>query len=252
MAKRGAMVALALAIGSVAPAMAAHLDQRTQEQRMVLYYVAAPEVLAAVLPAGWEAMPLAAGPAKGATLTVNISDQITAVNAQGAVAGDARGEAVTISARVRNPTTGENCAMVLFGMTNGADAPGPYLRHHKAAVTMARSAHTGAGGEVQIEESWDAATPEGDGLHLDLAFPRGPATVAHNEQETHSGEKPAFFRIYKMDLVQDTVLSRSAGVDRTRTLSVRASGQAEKLLQGANLVAVVSVPVYRREIWLPD
>jgi len=247
-----AVMAAVLGLSQIGAAWADHLDQRTAEVRTVLYYHATPEVMAAALPAGWEAMDVPAGPAKGANLTVNISDQLLAVTPQGTAAGDARGQAVTISARVRNPKTGENCAMVLFGMTNGVDVPGPYGRHHAASVTMVKSEHSDASAGVDIEEVWDAATKEGDRLHVALDFPRGATVLTHVDQETHSGERPNFYRIYRMDMVQDTVLSRALGVDRTRKLEVTSAGAAARLLDGAELKAVVSVPSYRRDIWLPE
>ena len=122
---RPVTLAALLAAAAALPARADHLDQRTQETRTVLYYHLPDAALARFLPDGWVPADIAAGPGKGANLTVNLSEQLAASAADGSNAGDARGRAVTISARVHDATSAENRAMVLFGITNGGDAPGP-------------------------------------------------------------------------------------------------------------------------------
>ena len=230
------------------PARADHLDQRTQETRTVLYYHVPDAVLARFLPQGWEPAAIAAGPAKGANLTVNLSEQLFAAAADGSVAADARGRAVTLSARVRDAASSENRAMVLFGITTGHDAPGPYGRHHAGTVALARTMN-----ETTEAEHWAAATPEGDGLDVALHWTRSPVGAGHVDQQTRSSLHPEFYRIYKIDSFSETLRSRGAGIDHADEANVSASGYAAELLNATDgLVAIISVPVFQREIWLPD
>ena len=252
---RGSAKALTVMLGlllPIAPAVGEHLSQTTSETRTVLYFKVADEVLKTRLPQGWEPVPFDAGPAKGANLTLNLSEQLTAVDAHGNVAGDARGRGVTLSARVRNPATGKPCAMVLFGLTNGADTPGPYGTHLPAVIGLSHR-ETDAGSAVVIDDAWTAKGPNGDRIDVAFAFQRGDMASSHLEQQTRSSLHPDFYRIYKMDLISDVVESDALHVDRLKSLTIALGGVPEQILgKSPKPVAVTSVPIYRRAIWLPD
>jgi hypothetical protein len=246
---RAAIVAGLLAMPA---AHAEHLDQRTQETRTVLYYHVPDEALARVLPQGWHPAAIIAGPARGANLTVNLSEQISATTADGKVAGDARGRALTLSARVRDDASADDRAMVLFGITTGSDAPGPYGTHHLGTVALDRMAVTGSTGPTQAAEHWDAKTGDGDRFELTLRWTRGDVVPGHVDQQTRSSLHPKFYRIYKIDSFSDVVRSEAGQVDHAGTVQAGSAGRVADLLKGAGrLVAVVSVPIYEREIWLP-
>jgi hypothetical protein len=239
--------------GVCAYAQAQHLDETTQEVRTILYYHVAPATLAKVLPPGWVVDDLKSGPARGANLTVNLSDQLASASPGRTLAGDARGQGVTISARVRNLQSGVSAAMVLLGFTNGVDVPGPYGLHRRAVIAMERRALTQPDGSVRVNEHWLAQSAPGEGIDVELAFTRGTPAALHLEQQTRSGLHPDFYRIYKMDEQADVARSVAQGIDRVMAVDVSAQGAVLPLLDGTQkLMAVVSAPVFHREIWLPD
>jgi hypothetical protein len=243
----------ALLLVPCAIASAEHLAATTQEVRTVLYYHVPPATLAKFLPEGWVAIDTTSGPTSGANLTVNLSDQLANKSTQGATSNDTRGQGVTISARVRDPQTGDTRSMVLFGFTNGNDSPGPYGVHRKATIRMIRTERTLTGGRVAVSESWSAKTAQGDELSLDLSFTRGPLTASHVDQQTRSSLHPEFYRIYKMDEQTDVVRSKASGIDHVSRLKLSEAGKTALYLDGPQvLVAIVSVPVFHREIWLRD
>jgi hypothetical protein len=234
------------------PAAADHLVARTIEQRTVLYFKVPEAVLERRLPAGWHPVDFDAGPAKGANLTVNFSDELLAIGPDGTASDEKRGHGVTLSARVRDPVSGQPRAMVLFGVTDGPDAPGPYGTHVAAEINLTRLS-MGVEDGTRVEESWRASNPAGDRIALDITFARGAMVASHLEQQTRSGPHPDFFRIYKMDLVSDTVRSEDRHLDSAKRLSFSVAGRPRDILDGTErLMAIVSVPSYRREIWLPD
>ncbi len=249
MAIRTALASLLLITSA---ARAEHLDQRTQEVRTVLYYHVPDAALARVLPPGWHPAAIATGPAQGANLTVNLSEQVGATAADGTVAADARGRALTLSARVQHDSSPENRAMVLFGITTGADAPGPYGRHHAGTVALDRTATTPADGPTQATEHWAAKTAEGDLFELTLRWARSEAVPGHVDQQTRSSLHPDFYRIYRVDSFSDVVRSQARQRDTATAVEVRSAGQVAALLDQADaLLAVIAVPVFKREIWLP-
>jgi hypothetical protein len=253
MRRRSSISTIALLSVFCATASADHLAATTQEVRTVLYYHIPSATLAKFLPPNWVAVDITTGPASGANLTINLSDQLANIGAESGTANDARGQGVTISARVRDPQTGENRSMVLFGFTNGNDSPGPYGVHRKATISMIRTEQTLPDGRVGVSERWSAKTLQGDTLSIDLSFTRGPLVSSHVDQQTRSSLHPEFYRIYKMDEQTDVVRSKASGIDRISICKVRQAGGAARYIDGTSLpIAIVSVPVFRREIWSPN
>jgi hypothetical protein len=68
-----------------------------------------------------------------------------------------------------------------------------------------------------------------------------------------SGAKPDFFRIYRVEQAIDVVRSTATAVDRVTKLSFKASGdKLGSLFDGTEqLISVVSVPWYSRQLYLP-
>jgi hypothetical protein len=142
--------------------------------------------------------------------------------------------------------------MVLFGLTNGADTPGPYGAHRPATIELTRR-EGDDGAATLISETWDARDKAGDGVMVSLEFERGAMAASHLDQQTRSALHPAFYRIYKMDLVSDVARSKALGLDRVRRLAFAAAGEPAKILDGSpDPIAITCVPIYRRAIWLPD
>jgi hypothetical protein len=231
-----------------------HLVETSHEVRIILYYHVSPDVLAKFLPAGWVAADLTTGAGTGANLTVNLSDQLSNAAAKGVAAtADTRGQGITISARVKDPQTGENRAMVLFGFTNGEDSPGPYGTHRKATINMTRTERTQADGRVTIRQLWAAKTSTGDALNLDLSFVRGPLVPLQVDQQTRSSLHPDFYRIYKQSEQADVVRTKANPKDSVLEFKMTEAGEAAKFIDKLQKpIAIVSIPVFYREIWLPN
>ena len=82
---------------------------------------------------------------------------------------------------------------------------------------------------------------------------RGTPTKAKLEQKAYSGVKPDFFRIYRIEQSAEVVRSAPIKVDRTTEVSVDVAGQPlTSVFDGTEqLIAIVSVPWYSRQIFLP-
>jgi hypothetical protein len=248
----GAAVFGSAALLGAAASRADHLDQTTYESRTVLYYKVDDANLQKLLPAGWKPITFDSGPAKGANLVINISEQFAALGTDGKAAGDRRGRGVTLSARVADPATGTPRAMVMFGFSTGVDVPGPYGTHQRGLIYMTRSARSDSS-ETLVEESWRAVDAAGDEMKLDFAYARGSTALSHVDQQTRSSVHPDFYRIYKIDAVADVVRSENLNIDHLRRFSFTATGRVSELADDTKqLIAIVSVPIYERHIWLPE
>jgi hypothetical protein len=243
-------LALALAAGFVHPACADHLSETNWEQRTVLYLKVPDAALRTFLPPGWHAIPFDAGAGKGANVTLNLSEQLIAVDAAGQPIVGARGRGITFSARVENTESGKPEAMVLFGMTNGSDVPGPYGTHQFATIAHESSKSDAAAGH-SIHERWRGSSATAD-LETEVTFVPERAVLSSVNQRTRSSVAPAFSREYRVNSVIEAALV-STTAPSSVSVKVHARGKPAVLFdKPGQVVAVVSIPIYRREIWLPD
>ena len=128
--------------------------------------------------------------------------------------------------------------------------PGPL----EAVIAMAKSTRSEENGANTVEESWEMSSEAGDKLRFAATFTRGIGVRAHVEQKIHAAVKPSFHRIYKIDQVTQVAHSTADESRRARKVEVAASGpQLGKLFDGTEqLVAVMSVPAYYRQVFLPE
>ena len=139
--------------------------------------------------------------------------------------------------------------MVVGGISADArGAPSAYRNYVAGKVELARSSRNGS-----ADEEWEAESPDGDRLTLNLSYRKGIPALLTFDQAIYSGVDPSFHRIYRGDWGVDAIQSSVTGVDRTTRLELTASGPLfGRLLDGAQeLVNVSVVPWYRRDTWLP-
>jgi hypothetical protein len=125
----------------------------------------------------------------------------------------------------------------------------------RASLTgLTKSSRAEAAGSATAEEIWEVSTEAGDRMRFSTAYERGVGARAHSEPRVYSAAKPEFHRIYKVDQVTDVVHSLAADTGRTKKVEFTASGpQLSKVLSGKEQpVAVVSIPAYTRQIFLPE
>lgn len=223
------------------------------EVRTIVYVTLPGVLLARRLPDGWRGIEIASGPARGANLRISFTEQIMALDGSG------------------RPRTGPRVAYLVVPAVRGRDATmlptivGSYLDaedtssidFHGDAVAatseVRRASLTTAGGARTIEEAWSFRTRDGDQLSLDIAYTTGPQEHARPEFRMYSAARPENSCFYRVEHVQDSVMSRPNGIDRTRRLVFSATGpQLSTLFAEARLVGVATLPWTRREVWTAD
>jgi hypothetical protein len=156
---------------------------------------------------------------------------------------------------VKNEKTGAAAGMVVGGFVSDPQAaPGAYDVYVPARIAMAKSARAEENGSTTVEESWDMSSDAGDKFRFAAAFTRSVGARARVEQKNHAAVRPDFFRIYRIDQVTQIVHSAADESRRARKLEATASGpQLGKLFDGSEqLVAVMTIPVYQRQVFLPE
>jgi hypothetical protein len=206
-----------------------------------------------LLPQGWSASPPSTGPSKDANLNVVLVDQLTVQNPDGSP-----GETFSIAALsvpAKKTGTDVTVPMVVGGFASiPSYVPGPYGVFSLATATVDRHIHTDPTGKTNVEESWEFKSDGGDAIRLELQFARGVAIRSKAEALPHSGVKPDFYRIYRIEQAADVVRSAATGTDRAEKYTFKATGgKLSPLFDGSEqLISITSLPFYTLQISLPE
>jgi hypothetical protein len=248
------LVGLAVICCCVTEAMAGEkLVLSTTEARTLLFFKASKDAVDKLLPAGWGSNP-GTGPTKDANMFIALIEGIAAGDADGKAVLH-QGKTAVLVLPVKEEKTGAAAAMVVGGFVSEPQAaPGAYNVYVPASVSMAKTARSEENGSTTVEESWNIANEAGDRLRFSAVYARGVGTRAHIEPRIYAAVKPEFYRIYKADQVTEIVHSTADNTKRAKSVEVSASGpQIGKLFDGSEqLVAVMSIPAYYRQVFLPE
>jgi hypothetical protein len=166
-----------------------------------------------------------------------------------------QGKNVVFAVPAKDEKTGTAGAMIVGGFASQPQgAPGAYGVYVPAKFTMTKSSRSVGAGSTTAEETWEVSTEAGDQIRFSTTYERGVGNRAHVEPRNYAATKPEFYRIYKADQVTDIVHSVAADTGRTKKVEFTGSGpQISKVLKGQEQpVAVVSIPAYYRQIFLPE
>jgi hypothetical protein len=247
--------ALLWTVSTPAPVRAETFSVANSDYRNYLYFQVPEATVRRALPNGWQAAPAQSGPTQGANLVVILIDQLAAHNAQGAPAGGGTNQLAVLYVPARNVATGMETLMVFDGFSARPEgSPGAYGVYAPAGVRVERAVRAGPGGERRGEERWAvAAEGSSDRLEVRLRYVAAVPERAAYETLAHSARNPDFYRIYRVVQGNDFVRSGPTGVDRVEEFAFAASGpRLGALFDGSErLVAVLSVPSYVRQVFLP-
>jgi hypothetical protein len=256
MFKKRSFVSLFLGLGALwaAEASAAErLVQSTTEARTIVYFTADKEAVQKLLPAGWVSIP-GTGPLKDTNLLLVLAEGLAAQDSDGKPVLY-QGKNVILAVPAKDEKTGAAGTMVVGGFSSQPEGvPGAYGVYVPAKITMTKSSRSEGAGSTMVEETWEVSTEAGDQIRFSANYERGVGNRAHIEPRTYAATKPEFYRIYKADQVTDLVHSVAVETKRTKKVAFTGSGpQLSKVLSGKEQpVAIVSIPAYYRQIFLPE
>jgi hypothetical protein len=223
------------------------------EQRTVLAFKVPDTAAQKLLPEGWQASPPSTGPSKDANLNVVFVDVLTVQNPDGTPGETYRVAALVVPAKKKG--TDAVVPMVVGGFASTPSyVPGAYGNFGLASATIDRHAHTDPTGKTNVEESWEFKGDGGDAIGLQLQYDRGVAARSKAEVMPHSGIKPDFYRIYRIEQAADVVRSTATSTDRAQKYAFKATGaKLAPLFNGSEqLVSITSLPFYTRQVSLPE
>ena len=246
-------IALLMTIATANAASAAEKLVGTYgEERTVLAFKVPDTAAQKLLPEGWRVSPASTGPSKNANLNVVFVDVLTVQNPDGTPGETYRVASLVVPAKKKG--TDVAVPMVVGGFASPSYAPGPYGTFARANPTIDRHTHTDTTGKTNVEETWEFQGEGGDSIQLQLQYDRGVAVRSKAETTPHSGVKPDFYRIYRIEQAADVVRSTETSTDRAQKYAFKATGaKLSPLFNGSEqLVSITSLPFYTRQVSLPE
>jgi hypothetical protein len=221
----GALLAAGAVGGTMQSASADTLIENSAEYRFQLDFHVNDAALQKLLPAGWETVIAAQGPAKDANLRVIFIDRVDVTNPDNTP--KTTDQLVYIAIPVKQSGTNNSGQMIINGLVSEAkEAPGAFGSYvHATSVKVSRSVNT-AGGVTQGEENWEFTGANGERLEAHVKYDRGAARRnPTGEVKFYNPSNPSSFQIFKVDSGLDIMKNASVPVkDRVKEFSYKATG----------------------------
>ena len=129
--------------------------------------------------------------------------------------------------------------------------PGPYKNSLLSTVKHQSVIDSSGDGPTTAEETWEIRAQPSHNISLNLKYEKR-AVAPKSEGRVYSSVDTAFYRIYRWDLLAEIPSSTPTGIDHVKSYSFGATiPEYASLFSGAQLVAIISQPMYVRNVWLP-
>lgn len=224
----------------------------TVESRIMLGFKVDDAAIGEMLPEGWVSVTIPKGPVAGSNVIVAMMDQDLILNAEGKPDTPASNMAVALLAYARK----DGVEGVRGFVTRVYEEPpivDPYGTSVAADINHVTGSTTGGPGDRSRTETWTVSV-EGGALSLELEYRVGGYGWAKGgESRPYSASDPEFFRIYRYDQLVSVLMNGAMGRELNGSVNFSVTDPAlAKVFDGSEtLTAILSAPVYIREISLP-
>jgi len=224
----------------------------TVESRVALAFKVNDQAAQAMLPDGWKLLTLPKGPLAGANTLVAFIDKHLSLDANG---------------KPLKPYSSRTVALVNYGVKKGVkgartfitkvyETPpvvNPYGNSISAAISRTTSLSSSFNGPKIQKEVWSIKTETGGEINLSLSYQPGKPGWKSSKTTPYSNVNPDFYRIYKYEQLADLAMSKAIGRELKGEVSFKSNAsEIARAFDGSeNLVGILTIPVYKREISLP-
>lgn len=234
------------------PVMAESLVETINENRLNLFFNLPEAEAQALLPEGWSLAPIPGGPAAGANTLMVMIDRVSAIGPDQQPLDPGENRLAVLVVFGQDAEAGVGGPVVVAGWSDAAaGAPGAYGNFSNADVTFERSMV--AREKTDVEERWSMSGEGGARFEVALAYARSAPAFSTFDQKIYSGTDPSFYRVYRGDQGGIVLMSVPLAIGAAEDVTIEAEGDRLGALfdEGAELVAVLHLPWYRRDTFLP-
>ncbi|NNK77646.1 MAG: hypothetical protein HKP40_02935 [Litoreibacter sp.] len=205
-----------------------------------------------MMPDGWTSIPFPGGPLKGANALLVFIDRALQLDPEGKPADPANMRAVAVVG-LGKQEGGDAVRLYVFRIYTTDAAPDPYKNAVASDIARSTSVSGPANAGRMRKEEWTIAPDGGGAMSLSLDFTSGKRGWSSDEARPFSNTDPEFSRIYRYNQLVDLVMSAPVGKPMGGNFEFSSTiPEMSKIFDGTQeLVAILDVPVYVREVYLP-
>jgi hypothetical protein len=234
------------------PVAAESLIEQVVDTRLVLAFRVDPAELQKIVPGPWDIAGTAAGPAKDANFNVIFYERMLQQDGAGASMGPPYRFVVFASVvKLKEASVAASVVSRIYA-SDPKRVPGPYKNGLLSTVERHSVSDAGSTEPAAIEETWEVRAPPNHSISLNVKYEKSTPARQKSEGKVYSSVDNMFYRIYRWDLLAETAKSTPAGIDHVTSYRFNATiPEYANLFGSARLVAVISQPMYVRNVWLP-
>jgi hypothetical protein len=219
------------------------------ESRTLVGLQVAPAALAPLMPEGWTAIPFPAGPMAGANAMMSFLDGHAVIDSGGKTTGT-RLTAALIA--LGKPPEGKELRMFVLRVYTDDPGANPYGNTHASVISRDRTL-AAADGKRRHAETWTVTPDSGGQITFTLDYEMGLPRWSTGTSKSFSAADPDTMVTQTYQQTADLVLSRTMGLEIDGAVALASTlDELAPLFDGTQeIVTVVNIPVYIREVFLP-
>ncbi|MDJ0857925.1 MAG: hypothetical protein QNI90_07080 [Dinoroseobacter sp.] len=222
------------------------------DSRLIMAFDGTGDWAQAHMPDGWTAVAFPGGPMKGATTAMVLIDRHLARDAEGNPLDPSETRSSAIVALGTHPEK-EGARLFVLRQYEIGTQGGAYGTSIPAAITHNQSLEGDDGKARMRREMWSFAPSTGGEMKVDLTYQAGTPVWTSGEMRPYSPVDTDFHRIYRYDQLVDVAMSEGLekSLDGEIKIDCSIAELADHFDGTEELLAVLEVPMYVREVSLP-
>lgn len=242
----------AIALLAATAALGQSLVQSTMENRVLLAFHVNEAAVQEMLPEGWMPVTLPQGPVAGSNLIASFFDRLLILDGAGNPADPASSPVLAFVTYARKEGV-EGVRSFVTGVYEVPPVVDPFGNSEAAQITREAGMTYGPDGRFRSED-WSVKPESGGEFSFSLDYKvTGYNWSPGGKSMPFSPVEPDFHQIYQYDQLAELAMNATLGRELNGDVSFTADVPAlSGLFDGTeSLVAIVSIPVYVREVYEP-
>ena len=224
--------------------------EKSNDYRFQLDFQVNQAALNKILPAGWESVVSAQGPAKDCNIRLIFVERGNIVGPDNRVLGKGKDVLAFLEAPVRQTGGTATGRMILAGIS--ANNPGAkMLAGRTSNVSRSRSAQND---NVTVTEDWELVAASGERLQMHVQYRPAPANMGAGETRFYDPADPSKVQVWRTEVTTDIARNVTpTPPDRVTQFSYRVSGgKFAELFDGSEkALSWDAQPIYGRTVVQP-
>ncbi len=228
------------------------LSGKNVDSRVIVGISAPVAGVQAFMPEGWTSVPFPGGPLAGANMLMAMIDSRLEMDPEGKPLDPPSRRAVALVGLAKQDD-GDAVRMFVLRIYTTAPHRNPYGNAMQAGIAREYAVTGSADSARESSDFWRVIVDSGGQIVMRLNHTTGNRGWSPGEIMPYSAANPDFFRIYRYSQLADLVMSKAVGKPMGGEFKLTSTVlELAEIFDGSEeVVAVIDVPVYVRDVFLP-